>query len=127
LEKVVVISKKESSSSTTSSSSQQQNLQYFELGLVHWKQNSLILAAGDEIERGRWMGKYVEAHTTSIPPLIRSAYDRGGWVYLKETVATSEWRPGWILLKERSLVYSYQAGDEFWEMDLRKARSIGKE
>lgn len=120
LEKVAVITKKEGSSSSSPP-----NLQYFELGLVHWKQNSLVLAAADELERAKWMGKYVEAHTAVIPPVLRGSFERGGWVFLKETV-TSDWKPGWILLKDRNLVFVYQDGEEYFDMDLRKARSIGE-
>lgn len=42
---------------------------------------------------------------------------------------TSDWRACWLVLKERILYYSYWKGEgeiKSFEMDLRKARQVGK-
>jgi len=128
------------------------DLKYFEFFLVlnGKSASSMVLAGCNDADRDSWMRKYVETYTLAIPLSVISSYQRGGWTFMKVTffsyfkcimhpivnvliiiccpqeAVTSEWNLSVMVLKERQLYISYQGTGEYFEMDLRKARSIGK-
>jgi hypothetical protein len=79
LEKVAVIIKREDQKVNPTLP----ELKYFEMGFIHWKSTSMLIAGSSEADRDQWMRKYIEAHTATIPLTIISAFDRGGWCFMK--------------------------------------------